>query len=67
MARDPATMTCAEFQASIPDLILRSWEDLQNHPHALRCLICSSLLRNLERIANDSRRFFTGEGNRLDR
>jgi hypothetical protein len=66
MPRDPATMSCAEFQGSIPDLIY-SWEDLQNHPHVLRCLICSSLLRDLERIANDSRRFFSGEGNHGER
>ena len=66
MPSDPARMKCSEFQAAIPDLI-HSRADLENHPHALQCLVCNSLLRDLERIANDSRRFFTGEGNQPGR
>ena len=62
MPVDPARMKCSEFQAALPELI-HSWADLQNHPHVLRCLVCNALLRDLERIANDSRRFFSGEGN----
>ena len=62
MAADPARIKCVEFQAAIPALI-SSWADLQNHPHALQCLVCSALLRDLERIGNDSRRFLSGVRN----
>lgn len=45
---------CAEFQASMPRRI-GAGEDLQADPHMLTCERCSSLVRELEYIAEAAR------------
>lgn len=60
MVGDPRKMTCAEFQAVIPELIA-SDEDATLHPHAQECDRCRSLLVDLEMIAEEARRMFPNE------
>jgi hypothetical protein len=56
--RDPeqqlSDAECAEFQASMPERI-GAGEDLQLDPHLLTCERCSSLVRELEYIAEAAR------------
>jgi hypothetical protein len=54
---DPAKMTCAEFQANLPDLI-GSGVDVGSHPHILNCELCRALLADLETIAEAARQLF---------
>jgi hypothetical protein len=59
MTKDPEKLTCAEFQAQLPDLI-GSGEDLSNHPHLQSCELCRALLGDLETIAEAARQLFPG-------
>jgi hypothetical protein len=59
MTSDPEKLTCAEFQAQLPDLI-SSGEDARNHPHLKSCQLCQALLADLETIAEAARQLFPG-------
>lgn len=54
MTNDPTKMTCAEFQAQLPELI-GTGADASTHPHILSCELCSALLADLETIAEAAR------------
>jgi len=51
---DPRTMSCAEFQAQLPELI-GSGADLSAHSHLSGCALCQALLADLETIAEAAR------------
>lgn len=57
MTDDPSKVTCAEFQANLPDLV-GSGRDARNHPHLQSCELCSALLADLETIAEAARQLF---------
>jgi len=59
MTRDTEKLTCAEFQAQLPDLI-GSGVDARNHPHLQDCELCGALLADLETIAEAARQLFPG-------
>ncbi len=48
------TMTCAEFQETLPDLF-ESNSDLSAHEHLKSCENCAALVRDLEYIAAQAR------------
>jgi len=50
MSEAPKSMSCAEFQAQLPDLI--------EHPHVKECALCRELLENLRTIAEAARQLF---------
>jgi predicted anti-sigma-YlaC factor YlaD len=50
-------LSCAAFQAQLPDLI-GSGEDLAHHPHLKDCELCRALLADLETIAEAARQLF---------
>lgn len=50
-------LSCAEFQAQLPELIA-SGEDLSNNPHFRDCELCRALLADLETIAQAARELF---------
>jgi hypothetical protein len=50
-------LSCAEFQAQLPDLI-GSGEDISLHPHVQSCDLCRALLADLETIAEAARQLF---------
>jgi hypothetical protein len=54
MTNNPAKMSCAEFQAQLPDLI-GSGADAKAHPHIQSCENCRKLLSDLETIAEAAR------------
>jgi len=54
MKEDPNNLTCAEFQAQLPELI-GSGANAANHPHILSCDLCRALLADLETIAEAAR------------
>ncbi|MGD0730062.1 MAG: hypothetical protein ABR956_02280 [Terracidiphilus sp.] len=54
MTKDPSTLTCAEFQAQLPELIA-SGVRITDHPHMQSCELCSALLADLETIAEAAR------------
>jgi hypothetical protein len=54
---DPAKMSCAEFQAQLPDLI-GSGANAASHPHIQGCELCRALLADLETIAEAARQLF---------
>lgn len=56
----PGNMSCAEFQARLPDLI-SSGEDLSDHPHLRECDLCRALLADLQTIADAARQLFPPE------
>jgi predicted anti-sigma-YlaC factor YlaD len=58
MTDAPGKMTCAEFQAQLPDLI-GSGRDMASHPHIQNCELCRALLADLETIAEAARQLFT--------
>ena len=58
MTDAPGKMTCAEFQAQLPDLIC-SGRDMASHPHIQNCELCRALLADLETIAEAARQLFT--------
>ncbi len=57
MTRNSETMTCAEFQAQLTDLV-GSGADLGTQPHLLSCDLCRALLADLETIADAARQLF---------
>jgi hypothetical protein len=59
MTSDPEKLTCAEFQARLPDVI-GSGEDARSHPHLKSCKLCQALLADLETIAEAARQLFPG-------
>lgn len=50
-------MSCAAFQAQLPDLI-GSGENVADHPHLKNCELCRALLADLETIAEAARQLF---------
>ena len=50
MTGNPREMSCAEFQAQLPELI-GSGADASAHPHIQSCELCRALLADLETIA----------------
>jgi hypothetical protein len=57
MSEDANNLTCAAFQAQLPDLI-GSGEDASSHPHLQSCELCSALLADLVTIAEAARQLF---------
>jgi predicted anti-sigma-YlaC factor YlaD len=57
MTGDPGKMSCAEFQAQLPELIA-SGEDAAAHPHLQSCRDCRAFLASLEAIAEAARQLF---------
>jgi hypothetical protein len=57
MTKDANSLTCAEFQAQLPDLI-GSGEKIGEHPHIQTCELCRALLADLETIAEAARQLF---------
>ena len=55
MKEDPNTMSCAAFQAQMPDLI-GAGTPLVFHPHIQHCDSCRALLADLETIADAAHR-----------
>lgn len=51
------TMSCAEFQKRLPELI-GSGADMANDPHIASCELCRTLLSDLETIAEAARQLF---------
>jgi hypothetical protein len=60
MASDPKKMSCAEFEALLPELI-NSGEDAALHPHPQACERCRELLADLETIADAAHKLFPGD------
>ncbi len=54
MTHDPHKMSCAAFQALLPELI-GSGADAAAHPHLQSCELCRALLADLEIIAEAAR------------
>jgi hypothetical protein len=54
------SLSCAEFQDLLPELI-NSREDLSLHPHMMSCSLCKALLADLETIAEAARQLFPVE------
>jgi len=57
MTGDPSKMSCAEFQAQLPELV-SSGRDASAHPHVRSCELCRALLADLETIAEAARQLF---------
>jgi hypothetical protein len=57
MTDDPKNMSCAEFQAQLPELI-GTGADISAHPHIQSCELCRALLADLETIAEAARQLF---------
>jgi len=60
MTEDRNNMSCADFQARLPELI-GSGENASNHPHVQNCELCRALLADLETIAEAARQLFPVE------
>jgi hypothetical protein len=60
MTEDRNNMSCAEFQAQLPELIA-SGEHAADHPHVQNCELCRALLADLETIAEAARQLFPVE------
>lgn len=57
MTGDPDKMSCADFQAQLPELI-GSGANAGAHPHIQGCELCRALLSDLETIAEAARQLF---------
>jgi len=57
MTGDPGKMSCAEFQAQLPELV-GSGADAAAHPHLQSCARCRALLADLTTIAEAARQLF---------
>jgi hypothetical protein len=57
MTGDPGKMSCAEFQAQLPELI-GSGVDVSAHPHLATCDRCRAFVAELEAIAQAARELF---------
>jgi hypothetical protein len=57
MTEQPKSLSCAEFQAQLPELI-GSGVSAADHPHLKECALCRELLESLETIAQAARQLF---------
>lgn len=57
MTEDTNNLSCAGFQAQLPDMI-GSGENLAGHPHIQSCELCRALLADLDTIAEAARQLF---------
>jgi hypothetical protein len=57
MNKDANNLSCAEFQAQLPELI-GTGENIADHPHIQSCELCRALLADLETIAEAARQLF---------
>jgi hypothetical protein len=57
MMQNANNLTCAEFQAQLPELI-GSGDQIAEHPHIKSCALCRALLADLETIAEAARQLF---------
>jgi hypothetical protein len=57
MTENANNLTCAEFQAQLPELI-GSGAQISEHPHVQSCELCRALLADLETIAEAARQLF---------
>jgi hypothetical protein len=57
MKEDQKDLSCAAFQAQLPELI-GTGEKIANHPHVQTCDLCRALLADLETIAEAARQLF---------
>jgi hypothetical protein len=57
MTENQNNLTCAEFQAQLPELI-GSGEQIAQHPHIKTCQLCRALMADLETIAAAARQLF---------
>jgi hypothetical protein len=57
MTEDLSKMSCAEFQAHLPELI-GSGVNASDHEHLQSCDLCRALLADLETIAEAARQLF---------
>jgi len=57
MTDDRKNLSCAAFQAQLPELI-GSGENVAAHPHFQSCELCRALLADLETIAEAARQLF---------
>lgn len=57
MTDNRKTISCAAFQAKLPELI-GSGENVSAHPHIQSCELCRALLADLETIAEAARQLF---------
>lgn len=57
MSDNRGNMSCADFQAQLPELI-NSGENAAAHPHIENCELCRALLADLETIAEAARQLF---------
>ena len=60
MRESANNLSCAEFQAQLPDLI-GSAEKISNHPHIRSCKLCRALMADLDAIAEAARQLFPVE------
>jgi predicted anti-sigma-YlaC factor YlaD len=57
MSENANHLSCAAFQAQLPELIA-SGESIADHPHLRECDNCRALLADLEIIAEAARQLF---------
>jgi len=57
MTKELEKMSCADFQAHLPELIA-SGVSLTDDPHLKECELCRALLADLETIAEAARQLF---------
>jgi hypothetical protein len=57
MSKNVNNLSCAAFQAQLPELI-GSGENIARHPHFQSCENCRALLADLEAIAEAARQMF---------
>lgn len=60
MSDEQDKLSCAEFQAQLPELI-GSGADAAHHPHIESCELCRALLADLETIAEAARQLLPVE------
>lgn len=59
MSEDVRNPTCEEFQNQIAELV-GSGANIESHPHAKVCAICSQLLHDFRSIAESAQHFRFG-------
>lgn len=57
MTSNRSNISCADFQAQLPELI-GSGANVSAHPHIENCELCRALLADLETIAEAARQLF---------
>ncbi len=60
MNKSENNMSCAEFQAQLPELF-GCGEVIGDHPHLQRCNLCRALMADLNAIADAARDLFPVE------